>query len=139
MAPTKLLDTTFLVHYWAGDDAAEAYLERDEEDSEFVTTTINMKEIAVGRELQGEFDANEILAKFSWVSIIPFEIEHAFRAGLLEAKLWRDESVNRDEVNVLAGDILIGAVAQQRDATVVTENVDDFETIGIDVEAYRVA
>ncbi len=48
----KLLDTTFLIHYWAGWEAVEDYLETHEEE-EFVTTTLNIKEIAVGREIQG--------------------------------------------------------------------------------------
>ncbi|XVH31151.1 type II toxin-antitoxin system VapC family toxin [Haloferacaceae archaeon DSL9] len=130
----KLLDTTFLIHYWGGRDDAADYLERREEDSEFVTTTINLKEIAVGRELQDAFDAEVILAHFSWLSILPFRVDHAFEAGRLEAALRRDDNLNGDKINSLAGDVLIGAVANQHDATVVTKNTDDFELLGVDVE-----
>ncbi|MFB6176279.1 MAG: type II toxin-antitoxin system VapC family toxin, partial [Halobaculum sp.] len=122
----KLLDTTFLIHYWAGRERAREYLERHDE-AEFATTTLNLKEIAVGRELQGELDRHEIRATFDWVDVVPFRAEHAFVAGTLEAPLHRDESVNRDKVNALAGDSLIAAVAKEREATVVTENVTDFE------------
>ncbi|MFB6126122.1 MAG: type II toxin-antitoxin system VapC family toxin [Halolamina sp.] len=132
----KLLDTTFLIHYWAGHEEAKAYLERNEE-AEFTTTTLNIEEIAVGRALQGKLDRHEILTKFEWVDLIPFRAEHAFVAGELEAQLHRDESVNRGEINSLTGDVLIGAVAKETGATVVTENTDDLETLdGVSVETY---
>jgi len=133
----KLLDTTFLIHYWGGDDAVGSYLNAHE-DSEFITTTLNIKEIAVGRELQGQLSRPEIRSTFDWVQIVPFEAEHAFIAGELEAALHRDESVNRDKINALAGDLLIAAVAKAQNATVVTENTVDFERFdGVSVEGYR--
>ena len=73
----KLLDTTFLIHYWAGREGVRDYLERIEE-FELTTTTLNIKEIAVGRALQGKLDRHEILETFNWVNIIPFQTEHAF-------------------------------------------------------------
>lgn len=133
----KLLDTTFLIHYWGGDERVEEYLESHEEGSEFFTTTLNVKEIAVGRELQGTFDRREILSQFDWLSIRPFSVEHAMIAGQLEAELHRDDTVNRDRINSLQGDLLIGAVARELGATVVTENADDFERLdGVAVESY---
>lgn len=135
--PTKLLDTTFLVHQWAGRADARAYLEDHEDTCEFATTTVNVKEIAVGRYLQGAFDRSEILGQFEWVRILPFETEDAFAAGRLEARLHEDDDVNRDKVNALAGDVLIAAVAIRLDAPVVTKNVDDFELLdGLSVESY---
>jgi len=133
----KLLDTTFLIHYWGGVDDVASYLEANE-DAEFITTTLNIKEIAVGRELQGQLSRPEIRSTFDWVRIVPFETDHGFIAGELEATLHRDESVNRDKINALAGDVLIAAVAKEQNATVVTENVDDFEGFdGVSVEGYR--
>lgn len=133
----KLLDTTFLIHYWGGVDAVSSYLEANE-DAEFITTALNIKEIAVGRELQGQLSRPEIRSTFDWVRIVPFETDHAFIAGELEATLHRDESVNRDKITALAGDVLIAAVAKEQNATVVTENVDDFEGFdGVSVEGYR--
>jgi len=132
----KLLDTTFLIHDWAGREEARDYLERHEE-SEFSTTTLNLKEIAVGRDLQGKLDRHEILSKFEWLHIIPFRTEHAFIAGQLEAELHRDESVNQDKINAVAGDVFVAAVAKETGATVVTENTDDFELLdGVSVESY---
>lgn len=132
----KLLDTTFLVHYWAGRDTVKQYLERHEE-LEFITTTLNIKEIAVGRELQGYLSRHEILSTFEWLTIVPFQRDHAFVAGELEAQLHRDETVNQDRINSLIGDVLIAAVATETGATVVTENTDDFEMLdGVSVEEY---
>ena len=132
----KLLDTTFLIHYWAGRESARNYLERNEE-FELTTTTFNIKEIAVGRALQGKLDRHEILETFEWVNIIPFQTEHAFLAGQVEAELHRDESVNQDKINSLTGDVLITAVAKETGATVVTENKDDFEFLGdVSVDTY---
>lgn len=134
---TKLLDTTFLIHYWAGVEAVEEYLESHEETSEFVTTAINLKEIAVGRELQGKFDPNEIRSTFDWVRTVPFQTEHAFFAGQMEATLRKNDEVNQQKVNELAGDLFIAAVAKDLNASVVTRNVDDFEMLdGVSVETY---
>lgn len=133
----KLFDTTFLVHYWGGVEDVAGYLEAHE-DEEFVTTAFNLKEIAVGRELQGAFDEQEIRSTFDWVRILPFDLDHAFFAGQLEASLYRDDDVNGDKINALAGDILIAGVAKELDATVVTENATDFELFdGVAVESYR--
>ncbi|MCY4732634.1 PIN domain-containing protein [Natronomonas gomsonensis] len=132
----KLLDTTFLIHHWAGRDAVADYLERHEE-CDFVTTTLNIKEIAVGRELQGRLDPFEIKSQFAWVRTISFQLEHAILAGELEAALHRDEQINLDKINSLAGDVLIAAVAKATGATVVTRNRDDFELLdGVSVESY---
>lgn len=132
----KLLDTTFLIHYWGGREATRTYLEAHE-DTEFVTSTLNIKEIAVGLALQGNLDRHALRSTFEWVEIIPFRIDHAVVAGELEADLQRDEAINQDKINALAGDVLIAAVARERGATVVTENADDFELLdGVSVETY---
>lgn len=132
----KLLDTTFLIHYWAGREDAREFLERHEE-SEFATTTLNIKEIAVGRALQENLDHHELLSTFEWVHIVPFQTEHAFIAGQLEAGLHQDETVNQDKINSLTGDVLIAAVAKELGASVVTKNRTDFESLdGVSVETY---
>lgn len=133
---TKLLDTTFLVHYWAGRDAVKEYLEAREDTADFVTTAINLKEIAVGRELQGKFDPAEIRSRFEWVETVPFTTDHAMLAGQLEASLRASDEVNQQKVNELAGDLFIAAVAKELNAPVVTRNVDDFEPLDVPVETY---
>ncbi len=132
----KLLDTTFLIHYWGGTEDVAAYLESTE-NSDFITTTLNIKEIAVGRELQGELSRPELQSTFDWVEIVPFTREHAFHAAVLEATLHRDESITKDKINALTADLLIAAVAKERNAPVVTQNIADFEHFaGVSTESY---
>jgi predicted nucleic acid-binding protein len=132
----KLLDTRFLIHYWGGREEVQGYLEAHD-DEEFITTALNIKEIAVGRALQDALSPAEIRSTFEWVRIAPFDVDASFVAGELEAALHRDESTNQDKINALAGDLLIAAVAKQWNATVVTENTDDFESFdGVAVESY---
>lgn len=134
---TKLLDTTFLIHYWRGEGAVAAYLDDHESETEFLTTTINLKEIAVGRAIQGHLDRRDILGTFDWVRIVPFDIEDAFVAGELEAPLHLDEGVDRNEIAAIGADVLIAAVSRDYGAPVVTKNVDDFERFeGVSVETY---
>ncbi|AUX10629.1 PilT protein domain protein [Halalkaliarchaeum desulfuricum] len=132
----KLLDTTFLIHYWAGRETVEGYLETHEED-EFVTTTLNIKELAVGRAMQEKLDPVEVQTVFGWTTIIPFRQEHAFIAGELEAQLHQNERINQDKINSLAADLLIAAVAKETGATVVTQNTEDFQLFdGVSVDVY---
>jgi hypothetical protein len=67
-----LLDTTFPIHYWQGVEEVAAYLDSHEADT-FVTTTLNLREHATGRALQGEFDHNELCSTFDWVTVLAFE------------------------------------------------------------------
>jgi Predicted nucleic acid-binding protein, contains PIN domain len=132
----KLLDTTFLIDYLGGDPAVESYLSAHE-DSEFATTAINLKEIAVGRALQDGLDHHELRATFEWLDIISFRPQHAIIAGEMEATLRASDDANQDKVESLAADILIAAVAESTGSTVVTRNVNDFALFeSVAVESY---
>lgn len=133
---TKLLDTTFLVHHWGGYQDVKTYLEAQSEHTDYVTTTINLKELAVGRKLTGDFDPVETRAQFQWVRVVPITADIAWNAAELEAPLYADTDVNRDRINDLTGDVLIAGAAAHLDASVVTKNVDDFEELGVTAEAY---
>ncbi len=132
----KLLDTTFLIHHWGGRESVWAYLESQPDGTEYVTTTINLKEIAVGRTLADAFDPEEIETQFEWLRVVPITREAAWETAAIEARLHRDDATNRDRINSLAGDAVIAGAAAALDATVVTENVDDFQTLGVPVETY---
>lgn len=133
----KLLDTTFLIHYWGGRERAESYLEANEASSDFLTTTLNLQEIAIGLEFSGDLDPVTVGTVFDWVEFVPFEPKHAYEAARLETTIRRDDSINGDKLNELTADVLIAAVGKHRNATIVTENVEDFELIdGVDVESY---
>lgn len=135
----KLLDTTFLAHYYRGDPRVEAYLEEHDpaDDGDLITTTINVEELAVGVHLV-EDDPTEaaVVGDLGWLRIVPFGVDDAYHAGKIEARLLDDETVDADRIDALAGDILIAGAAESRDATVVTENVEDFRTLDAAVESY---
>lgn len=132
----KLLDTTVLIHYWSGDDDAGAYLARHEDAHRFVTTTINVKELAVGRHRQGQFDSAELTSTFGWLDVLAFDRTHAYEAAKLEADLWTSDR-SRRRIDSLAGDVLVAGVARALDAPVVTRNTDDFaDFAGVGVESY---
>ena len=133
----KLLDTTFLIHHWAGRESVEAYLEVQPDETEYVTTTINLKELAVGRKLVGAFDPVEIRSQFEWVRVIPIDQEIAWATAEIESRLYRSETVNRDRINALAADAIIAGAAVVLDATVVSNDVDDFRELGVSVEAFE--
>lgn len=132
----KLLDSTFLAHYARGADAVSTYL-TEHGGEQFVTSTINIKEIAVGAHLVGEPTHEGILTDFGWVDIRPFSTEHAYFAGEIEARLQDNPEFRQDRINSLMGDILIAGVATALDAPIVTRNVEDFDMFdGVSVETY---
>ena len=131
----KLLDTTFLVGYERGEDAVAEYLEENEA-ADFVTSTLCIEELAVGKHVVEDPTRADVLAPYGWVTVVPFRVDHAIVAGEMEAELHADESVNRDHINAVAGDLLIAAVARTLNATVVTNNRDDFERFDVTVEGY---
>jgi len=133
----KLLDTTFLAHYYRGNDRVAECLSGHDDAEDLCTTTINIKEIAVGLSaIDADPTPEQFDSELGWLRIVPFETQHAVEAAALEAALQDDESVNQDEINSLAGDLLIGGAAEALDATVVTDNVADFELLGVPVESY---
>jgi hypothetical protein len=135
MAP-KLLDTTFLIHHWGGRESVRSYLESQSDGTEYVTTTINLKEIAVGRKLVGEFDPVAIRSQFEWVRIVPITPDIAWEAAEIESRLHRAEETNQDRINSLAGDVIAAGAAVDLGATVVTENVEGFRALGVPTEPY---
>lgn len=133
----KLLDTTFLIDYWAGTDDSKSYLEEQEESESFISTTINLKELAVGQALGDELNPFAIQTTFGWLDFRPFGIEAAFEAASLEAGLRQRPDVNQDRVNTVAGDLLIAAIAQVHDSPVVTRDRSDFDLFeSVAVESY---
>ena len=131
------VDTKFLIDYWAGEDRVREYLEETSQRETFVSTTINLKELAVGRAIHGRLDRHEFEGTFGWVTFLPFGEEHAIHAAELEAGLRKRDDVNQARVNALAADLLIAAVARAEGATVVTENVEDFAPFaGVEVTGY---
>jgi len=130
----KLLDTTFLVDHQRGDEDVAEFLERQDSNEKLVTSSINLKEIAVGKMMVEEptprFD--DVLADFGWLTVEPFDETQALEAARVETEL-RDSG---DYEPSLSADILIAGVARDLNAPVVTRNISDFKKIGVDVERY---
>ena len=131
----KLLDTTFLVDYERGEEVVAEYLEGNEA-ADFVTSTLCIEELAVGKHVAGDPTGADVLAPYGWLEVVPFRTDHAIVTGEMEAELRADESVNRDYINAVAGDLLIAAVARAMDATVITNNREDFDRFDVAVEGY---
>lgn len=134
----KLLDTTFLVHFLTRKRGVEPYLAaHDGPETEFIVSMISMKELAVGvHHVEEEPTVSDLRANLGWVTVLPFSIRHAFAAGEIEEAFNR-QSLPREKLNALGGDILIGGVALAENAPVVTRNTGDFELMtGVTVERY---
>ncbi len=132
----KLLDTTVLVDHQRGEDAVALYLgEVEDENEALATTTVNLKEISVGKMMLEEPrpGIEDVLGDFGWLEVIPFSERDALEAASIEAGL-RDAGEYR---RGLAADLLIAGAARARDATVVTRDVSDFELFeGVETESY---
>jgi len=130
----KLLDTTFLVDHQRGNENVAEFLERQDSNENLVMSSINLKEIAVGKIMVEDptpsFD--NVLSDFGWLTVEPFDEAHALEAARIEAEL-RDSGDYKPD---LSADILIAGVARDIGAPVITRNVSDFETIGVDTETY---
>lgn len=134
----KLLDTTFHVHFLTDEERVKPYLEAHETpETEFLSSMITMKELAVGvHHVEDDPSVADLHADFGWVNILPFSMRHAFYAGQIENALIQ-QGTPQEQLNALGGDILIGGVALAEDATVVTQNTDDFELMpDVDIERY---
>lgn len=132
----KLLDSTFLVDYARGRDAVETYLAENDNET-FLTSAINLKELAAGAHHVSNPSKQEFLADFGWLTVVPFDEDAAYHAGKIEADLRSEPDVYEHEIDSMWGDVLIAGVARSREVPVVTRNVDDFERFdGVSVLSY---
>jgi predicted nucleic acid-binding protein len=131
----KLLDTTFLVDHQRGkEEVAEFLKEQKTEGEELVTSSINLKEIAVGKMTVEEPTPSfeEVLSDFGWLTVQAFDEEQALETARIEAELRESGEYDPD----LSADILIAGVARSLNCPVVTRNLSDFEQIGVETEDY---
>jgi len=128
-----ILDTSFLVDVLRGDESAREWEATLDESGFGVVTAITVMELWEGIHLadatEPERDAVERL--LSGLHHADLDRPAAMWAGETSASLTREG--RRIEVE----DVMIGAIARQRDEPVLTRNAEDFERLpGVSVERY---
>lgn len=128
-----ILDTSFLIDVLRGEEATREWEATLDEAGVGVVTAISVMELWEGIHLadatEAERDAVERL--ITGLHHADFDRPAATWAGETNAALTREG--RRAEVE----DVMIGAIARQRDEPVLTRNVEDFERLpGVSVERY---
>jgi predicted nucleic acid-binding protein len=117
----KLVDSSFLVDYARGTDAAIAYLAAHDEEV-IGASTIVLSELYRGLMITQEMAPEEAMSKYEWVDPVPFTNETAAEAAKIYVELRADgEIVNKSDIYIagtarslgvplVAGDDHFGAV-----------------------------
>jgi len=126
----KLLETSFLVDYEKGREAARQYYQRHNH-AEFTASTISMFELAFGVVWDGTDDLQTLQQSLRWVNFLDFTVADAIEGAQIQAEL---QSAGE---RLPIGDVLIAGVARTRGATLVAGD-DHFERVdNLVVESHR--
>lgn len=130
-----ILDTSFLIHLFRGRD--DAHRKGDELGSEGVIQRVPapvVTELSYGVELYGSGDERRQFENaMRMYPVVDLDRGLARRAGELLAEA---DATAGGESGIDKIDPMIAAVADALDEPVLTENVADFETLGVEVETY---
>jgi predicted nucleic acid-binding protein len=126
----KLVDTSFLIDYARGDDAAIAYLAAHDEEV-IGASTIVLSELYRGLMITQDMTQREAMSKYEWVEPVPFTNETAAEAAEIYVELRNDgEMINKS-------DIYIAGTARSHSMPLVVAD-DHFAAIDdLTVETYR--
>jgi predicted nucleic acid-binding protein len=125
----KLLDSSILIDYARGEQAAREFLEA--EDAVFGASTVVLAELYMGLFVTTEMDREAVLSKYAWVRTVPFTNEAAAEAAKIRATL-RSRGTPIDK-----SDTYIAGTARAFDVPLVTAD-DHFERIDdLQVELYE--
>lgn len=126
----KLVDSSFLVDYARGEDAAIAYLAAHDEEV-IGASTVVLSEIYRGLMITKDMTQEEAISKYEWVEPMPFTNESAAEA----AEIYVELRVNGEMIN--KSDIYIAATARALGVPLVVSD-DHFGAVEeLDVETYR--
>jgi predicted nucleic acid-binding protein len=126
----KLLETSYLVDYEKGREAARRYYEANRNDP-LAASTVSMFELAFGVVWDSQRELRELQESLLWVDFLEFAVADAIEAARIQSEL----QSSGDRVPI--GDVMIAGVARNRGATLVAGD-DHFERIdGLDVENHR--
>jgi predicted nucleic acid-binding protein len=96
----KLVDTSFLIDYARGDDAAIAYLAAHDEEV-IGASTIVLSELYRGLMITQDMTQREAMSKYEWVEPVPFTNETAAEAAEIYVELRADgEMINKSDVYI---------------------------------------
>lgn len=130
-----ILDTSFLIHLFRGRD--DAHRKGDELGRDGVIQRVPapvVTELSYGVGLYGsEDEQRQFENAMRMYPVVDLDRDLARRAGELLA---RTDATAGGESDIDKIDPMIAAVADVLDEPVLTENVDDFETLGVEVETY---
>jgi predicted nucleic acid-binding protein len=126
----KSVDSSFLVDYARGNDAAIAYLAAHDEEV-IGASTVVLSELYRGLMITRNMTREEAISKYEWVEPVPFTNETAAEAAEIYVELRASgEMINRS-------DIYIAGTARSLGVPLVTGD-DHFGAIdGLETEAYR--
>lgn len=128
------LDSTILIDILRGNEEAEMFIEKCEEENEDIMISSVcamelMKGVSFAPELIREkMNIRELLNQFTE---LPFTHEIAFEAGKIDAELEKKGQMIQIE------DIMIGATAKIHGQSLITKNIKHLQRIsGLDVRGY---
>lgn len=128
-----ILDTSFLIDVLRGEEATEEWERRLDEAGVGMVTAISVMELWEGIHLAdaSETEHGAVEALLGGLHHAAFDRPAAMRAGEVNARLTREGR------RVAVEDVMIGAIAAERDEAVLTRNAEDFERLpDVAVERY---
>ena len=126
----RLVDSSFLVDYARGDEAAISYLAAHD-DEEIGASTIVLSELYRGLMITREMTREEATSKYEWVEPVPFTNETAAEAAAIYVELRSDGAM------INKSDIYIAGTARSLGVPLVVGD-DHFDAVGgLQVETYR--
>lgn len=126
----KLLETSYLVDYEQGREAAREYYDEHGHES-MAASTISMYELAFGVVWCDSASLAELVDSLSWIEFLPFTVEDALEGARIQSELQRAGS------RIQIADSMIAGVARNRGAVLVAvdSHFDDID--GLSVEHHR--
>ena len=126
----NLLDTSYLIDFEHGHDAAREYFETHEHEP-LAVSPISVFELAFGIVWSDTGSLDELAHSLEWVAFLDFSVEDALEGARIQAEL--QSNGNRLPMT----DVMIAGVARNRGATLITSD-DHFSLVaGIAVESHR--
>jgi predicted nucleic acid-binding protein len=126
----KLVDSSFLIDYARGDDAAIAYLAAQDDD-QIGASTIVLSELYRGLLITQDTTREAAMSKYEWVEPVPFTNDAAAEAADIYAEL----RANGEMIN--KSDIYVAGTARNLGVPLVVADNDFGAVNDLDIELYQ--